>query len=67
MRQSWGEGAPTGPLQVALPHGLPLQLYEGMFFVDAEVIDRMLAVQDSFAISDMIGYQRKVLPELALY
>lgn len=55
-QQSWGEGMPTGPLHVTLPHGLELDMPEGCFFVDAEIIDRMVKQGDSFVIADIIGY-----------
>lgn len=67
VQQSWGPGAPTGPLTVILPHGLTLKLYEGMFLVDAEVIDRMVSEGDSFALSDMVGFPKKDLPELSFF
>lgn len=55
-QQSWGEGMPSGSRDVETYNGSKITLPEGAFFVDAEVINRMLAMGDSYVISDMVGY-----------
>jgi hypothetical protein len=58
-QQSWGPNLPSGSNDIILPSGLQLTLPQGAFFVDAEVVDHMLAAGDSYVISDMIGYRYK--------
>jgi hypothetical protein len=55
-RQSWGKNAPAGPKRVTLPHGLEIDIPDGVFFIDADVCDKMLRGQDSFVLADMVGY-----------
>lgn len=51
LMNSWGPKWITGGKR----HGQP----EGSFFVDADVIDRMVRQQDSWAYSDFEGFPRK--------
>jgi hypothetical protein len=56
IKNSWGKNAPTGPRRVILPHGLELDLPDGVYFADAEVCDKIFREQDSFVLNDMAGY-----------
>lgn len=61
-QQSWGE-SPDGSNKLTLENGNVIELPQGCFGVDAEVCDRMLAGRDSFAISGLVGWQARKLPE----
>ena len=52
--QSWGNDCPTGPLTLDQP--------PNSFWVDRPVVERMLAMQDSWSISAFDGYPAQVLP-----
>ncbi|AGA28405.1 hypothetical protein [Singulisphaera acidiphila] len=52
--QSWGSNVPSGPLALDQP--------DFSFWVEPNVIARMLAVRDSFAFSKFAGYPGRPLP-----
>ena len=52
--QSWGPDQPAGPLALDQP--------PNSFWADREVVERMLAMQDSWAISGFDGYPGQTLP-----
>jgi hypothetical protein len=52
---SWGDQAHTGPVW---PADAPV----AGFWADAAVIDRMVRQGDSFALSDVVGFPRRVIP-----
>jgi hypothetical protein len=52
--QSWGSSLPTGPLALDQP--------PNSFWADRDVVDRMLSMQDSWAISNFDGYPVQTLP-----
>lgn len=53
--QSWGPDMPTGPLALDQP--------PNSFWADRDVVAAMLAMQDSWAISQFQGYPRQVVPD----
>lgn len=60
-QQSWGN-SPTGPNIVKLESGRDLELPQGVFAVDAEVVDRMVRRQpDSYSIAGLEGWKADVL------
>jgi hypothetical protein len=59
VMNSWGTNWVSGPTR----HDQPV----GSFWVDAEVIDRMVKQKDSFALSGFIGYPKQVVPDYILY
>lgn len=52
---SWGSGVPSGPLALDQP--------PGSFWADRDVVARMLAARDSWALGRFDGYPGRVLPE----
>jgi hypothetical protein len=52
--QSWGNALPTGPLALDQP--------PNSFWADRHVVERMLAMQDSWALSSFEGYPCQALP-----
>ncbi len=52
--QSWGSTMPSGPLALDQP--------PNSFWADRDVVERMLAMQDSWALSSFEGYPGQVLP-----
>ena len=52
--QSWGNDVPSGPLALDQP--------PNSFWADRDVVERMLAVQDSWSLSAFDGYPGQVLP-----
>jgi hypothetical protein len=52
--QSWGMDVPSGPLDLDQP--------PNSFFADRAVIESMLAMRDSWALSRFDGYKRQDLP-----
>jgi hypothetical protein len=52
--QSWGMNVPSGPLDLDQP--------PNSFFADRAVIESMLAMRDSWALSRFDGYKRQDLP-----
>jgi len=53
--QSWGPEMPTGPLTLDQP--------PNSFWADREVVTSMLAMRDSWAISQFQGYPGQVVPD----
>jgi hypothetical protein len=53
--QSWGSDVPSGPLA--------LDQAPNSFWADRAVVERMLALQDSWSLSSFEGYPAQVLPE----
>ncbi len=53
--QSWGPDMPTGPLALDQP--------PNSFWADRDVVASMLALQDSWAISQFQGYPNQVVPD----
>ena len=53
LLNSWGPDWISGPKRLGQP--------EGSFWVDADIIDRMLAQEDSFAPSSYFGYPKQEL------
>ncbi len=53
--QSWGSDCPTGPLALDQP--------PNSFWADREVVASMLAMEDSWAISNFDGYPLQSLPD----
>lgn len=53
---SWGDQAHTGPVW---PSDAPV----AGFWADADVIDRMVRQGDSFALSDMVGFPARKVPD----
>lgn len=53
--QSWGPDMPTGPLALDQP--------PNSFWADRDVVASMLAMQDSWAISQFQGYPGQVVPD----
>lgn len=53
--QSWGPDMPTGPLALDQP--------PNSFWVERDVVTSMLALQDSWAISQFQGYPGQVVPD----
>lgn len=64
---SWGNKAHTGPHYSGIPSkpdDMPTEFRGSTFWVDAEVIDRMLkSWQDSFALSSYDGFPPRKLPK----
>lgn len=52
--QSWGMDTPSGPLGLDQP--------PNSFWADREVVERMLAMEDSWALSNFDGYPGQALP-----
>lgn len=52
--QSWGMDCPDGPLVLDQPRN--------SFWVDRDTVSRMLAMQDSWSLSNFDGYQGQELP-----
>jgi hypothetical protein len=52
--QSWGSGVPSGPLALDQP--------PNSFWADRDVVERMLSMQDSWALSSFDGYPVRALP-----
>ena len=52
--QSWGSDSPTGPLALDQP--------PNSFWADRDVVESMLAQQDSWSLSNFEGYPSQVLP-----
>jgi hypothetical protein len=52
--QSWGSSVPSGPLVLDQP--------PNSFWADRQVVERMLSMQDSWAISKFDGYPSQALP-----
>jgi hypothetical protein len=52
--QSWGSTVPSGPLVLDQP--------PNSFWADREVVENMLSMQDSWAISNFDGYPSQALP-----
>lgn len=60
-QQSWGNN-PTGPARITLETGQEIDLPQGVFNVDMEVAERMVARwQDSFAVSAAAGFARSTV------
>lgn len=59
IQNSWGSNWVSGPTR----YNQPL----GSFWADAEIVERMLADEDSFALSNYLGYPRVLLPDYVLY
>ena len=53
--QSWGKNVPDGPLTLDQP--------DNSFWADRSVVERMLSLQDSWALSRFDGYPSQILPE----
>ncbi len=53
--QSWGSGMPTGPMDLDQP--------PNSFWADREVVAGMLAMQDSWALSQFDGYPGQEIPD----
>jgi hypothetical protein len=53
--QSWGSEMPTGPLALDQP--------PNSFWAERDVVDSMLSMQDSFALSQFDGYPGQVIPD----
>jgi hypothetical protein len=53
--QSWGPDVPSGPLALDQP--------PNSFWADRDVVERMLGMQDSWALSNFEGYPGQVLPD----
>jgi hypothetical protein len=57
--QSWRD-SPNGPNKVTLESGRELELPQGVFLVDLEVIDRMVRRgRDSWGLSKFVGFRRR--------
>jgi hypothetical protein len=54
IAQSWGPETPSGPLVLDQP---PFS-----FWADWQTVDRMLGMQDSYALSALVGYPGQPLP-----
>jgi hypothetical protein len=52
--QSWGMNVPSGPLDLDQP--------SNSFWADRQVVERMLSLRDSWALSRFAGYPSQVLP-----
>ena len=52
--QSWGRECPTGPLGLDQP--------PNSFWADQSVVEGMLEMRDSWALSSFHGYPAQVLP-----
>lgn len=65
IQQSWGE-SPTGPNRVTLESGREIELPQGVFLIELDVFGRMLARNDSFALSEFEGFPRRELDWLML-
>jgi hypothetical protein len=52
--QSWGDTMPSGPLVLDQP--------PNSFWADRDVVERMLGMQDSWALSNFDGYPSQALP-----
>jgi hypothetical protein len=52
--QSWGPDMPSGPIDLDQP--------SNSFWADRDVVSRMLAMQDSWALSNFDGYPGQALP-----
>lgn len=59
IQNSWGIHWVSGPTR----YGQPV----GSFWADANVIERMLAMEDSFALSNYTGFPRVQLPDYILH
>ena len=55
--QSWGKDSPTGPDKITLETGEEVQLSEGTFLVELDVINKMLGQEDSFALTGIKGWE----------
>ena len=53
--QSWGSDVPSGPLALDQP--------PNSFWADREVVERMLAMEDSWSLSSFEGYPGQALPD----
>jgi hypothetical protein len=53
--QSWGSDVPSGPLALDQP--------SNSFWADRAVVERMLALGDSWSLSSFVGYPDQRLPE----
>ena len=53
--QSWGPEMPTGPLALDQP--------SNSFWADRDVVARMLAMEDSWALSQFQGYPNQAIPD----
>ncbi len=53
--QSWGSDVPSGPRALDQP--------PNSFWADRDVVERMLGMQDSWALSNFEGYPGQVLPD----
>ena len=53
--QSWGPDMPTGPLALDQP--------SNSFWADRDVVARMLAMEDSWALSQFQGYPNQAIPD----
>jgi hypothetical protein len=53
--QSWGSNVPTGPLALDQP--------PNSFWADRKVVERMLSMEDSWALSNFEGYPSQALPD----
>lgn len=56
---SWGDSSNSGP---HYPEDTPKPFFGSTFWVDADVLDRMLGQGDSFAISNYDGFPPRKLP-----
>lgn len=54
VEQSWGQNTPSGPLG-------DLDIPDNAFWIDWDVAARMLREQDSFALSQFLGYPAQLL------
>lgn len=54
IMQSWGMNVPDGPLSLDQP--------PNSFWVDRDTVDRMLSMQDSFALSKSAVFERRPVP-----
>lgn len=59
IQQSWGE-SPGGPNKVELKDGRIVTLPQGCFLIEMDVFVRMLRGRDSFALSDVKGFVRRM-------
>jgi hypothetical protein len=65
IQQSWGE-SPTGPSRVTLESGREIELPQGVFLIELDVFGRMLARNDSFALSEFEGFPKRELDWLMI-
>lgn len=62
---SWGSNAHTGGHYSGIPEKpdwMPQEFRGSTFWADADVIDRMLAEEDSFSLSSYDGFPQRTLP-----